>query len=92
VVSTARASAALIAEAEAMAVDDVFGTGTGSGCASRRCAWRLDARTHFLTGGAQWQISPGLYLDLSTRWFRTRWGESGRYEGLNYRASLYLRF
>lgn len=91
-VSTARASPGLLGDYHEFAFDDVFGAGTGADCALRRCAWRLSGDTHFLTGGAQWQITGGLYLDLSTRWFRTLWGENGRYEGLNYRASLYLRF
>jgi hypothetical protein len=91
-VSTARSAPGLIAESDAVAIDDAFGGGTGSGCGSRRCAWRLEGRTHFIAGGVQWQVTGGLYLDLSARWFRVRWGESGRYEGLNYRASLYFRF
>lgn len=91
-VSTAGASPLLMAESEAFAIDDAFGAGTGPGCASRRCAWRLDGRTHFLSGGLQWRLPGNLSLDISTRWFRTRWGGSGEYDGLNYRASLYLRF
>lgn len=90
--SSARASPGLRDEAEAVVLDDAFGRGSGPDCLLRRCAWRLDGRTHVLNGGVQWRVAGDMYLDLSLRWFRVRWGDDARYKGLNLGGAFYLRF
>ncbi|MBT7951634.1 MAG: hypothetical protein HN764_08425 [Gammaproteobacteria bacterium] len=92
VVSTARPNPIIIAASESVAPDDVFTSGTGPGCANRRCAYRIDALSHHFEVGMEFNLSQTVSLDLSGRYFIVDGNGIESYKGWIYGAGLYIQF
>lgn len=91
VVSSAAATPWLHAAAKAFAPDPALDPHPGDGC-ERRCAFRLDALSHVLSAGFEFELTDHASLGLSARYFDTDWKSGGSYHGLSLGAGVYIGY
>jgi hypothetical protein len=87
VTSTATPYLKVINAAEAINADDAFG-----GAAANRFAYRLDAKTHVVTLGSNFQINEKNSLDFSVRWVDSKAVNDVEYERWQISAAFLTRF